>query len=92
MNSVTLEMRDFENKECDFSYRHSFFKDNPEWIILTVTLQLQKVSPGDSIARIDTTIIEREHRHLQNVQAAGSYFTNPVAADVIQAMFEQEKK
>jgi len=88
---ATFETREFDNAECDLSYRHSFFKDHPEWIIVRVTLELKKVSAGDSIAKIDNTIIERERRHLQNVQAAGSYFTNPVAPDVVQAMFEQEK-
>jgi UDP-N-acetylmuramate dehydrogenase len=92
MSSATFETRVFSNAECDFAYRHSFFKHDPEWIITGVVLGLQKVPAGDSISHIDNTIIERERRHLQNVQAAGSYFTNPVAPDVVQAMFEQEKK
>jgi UDP-N-acetylmuramate dehydrogenase len=91
LNSITLETRDFSNAECDFAYRHSYFKDNPEWVILRVVIQLAKTEAGDSIARIDNTIIERERRHLQNVQAAGSYFTNPVAPVEIQKKFETEK-
>lgn len=91
-NSVTFERKEFTNAECNFAYRHSFFKDNPEWIIVQTSVQLKKTEAGDSIGRIDNTIIERERRHLQNVQAAGSYFTNPVAPDVVQKMFEQEKK
>jgi len=90
-NMATFETKEFQNSECDFAYRHSFFKDNPEWILLRAVIGLKKVTPGDSIASINNTIIERERRHLQNVQAAGSYFTNPVAPDVVQAMFEQEK-
>ena len=91
LNTITLETRDFTNQECDFAYRHGFFKDNPEWVIVRVKITLKKVQAGDSLALIENTIIERERRHLQNVQAAGSYFTNPVAPDGIQAMFEQEK-
>jgi UDP-N-acetylmuramate dehydrogenase len=91
-NSVSMEARQFTNTECNFSYRHSFFKDNPEWIITRVTVELKKVAPGDSVALIDNTIIERERRHLQNVQAAGSYFTNPVAPLEVQRLFEVEKK
>lgn len=91
-NTSTFSTQTFTNEECDFAYRHSFFKDNPDWIILRVTVRLHRVEAGNSIARIDETIVERERRHLQNVQAAGSFFTNPKAPDVIQAMFEQDKK
>ncbi len=90
-NSITMEIKEFSNQECDFSYRHSFFKEHPEWVILQAVLQLQKVQAGDSLALIDNTIIERERRHLQNVQAAGSYFTNPVAPLEVQQVFEREK-
>jgi len=91
-NAATFDIKDFNNSECDFSYRHSYFKDHPEWIILRATLSLHKVPAGDSLALIDNTIIERERRHLQNVRAAGSFFTNPIAPDIVQAMFEQEKE
>jgi UDP-N-acetylmuramate dehydrogenase len=90
-NAMSLETRRFMADECGFAYRQSFFKLNPEWIILSVTIALRKVSAGDSIAQIDTTIIERERRHLQNVQAAGSYFKNPVAPEHVQRQFEGEK-
>ena len=40
---------------------------------------------------IDETIAEREKRHLQNVQAAGSYFMNPKAPQHLQDLFESEK-
>jgi UDP-N-acetylmuramate dehydrogenase len=91
-NTSTFTTETFLNEQCDFSYRHSFFKDNPDWIILRVTVKLQRVEAEKSLSRINDTIIERERRHLQNVQAAGSFFTNPKAPDVIQAMFEQDKK
>lgn len=90
-NSITLEIRAFSNTECDFAYRNSYFKQNPEWIIVRAVIFLQKVQAGDSIRLIDETVIERERRHLQNVQAAGSFFKNPVAPESVQAIFEQEK-
>ena len=40
---------------------------------------------------MEATIAEREKRHLQNVRAAGSYFTNPIAPADIVAQFEAEK-
>lgn len=91
LHAETGETKDFANTDCDFSYRHSFFKDNPEWIVLRVKLQLQKVDSAESARLAEETIQERERRHLQNVQAAGSFFMNPVAPPHIVEMFEKEK-
>lgn len=90
-NSHTQETCDFENKKCDFSYRHSFFKDHPEWIITRVIIQLTHKSDLWVAEEVDKTIAEREKRHLQNVRAAGSFFMNPVAPKSVIEMFEKEK-
>lgn len=91
LDSETGEMREFENDVCDFSYRHSFFKDHPEWIITRATVALREISPAESEELAEETIAEREKRHLQNVKAAGSFFMNPKAQPEIVAMFEKEK-
>lgn len=91
LNSATGEVKDFTNTECDFAYRHSFFKDHPEWIILRVVIKLEKVDPTMSAQLADETIKERQKRHIQNVKAAGSFFVNPVASKEVQEMFEKEK-
>ncbi|MCR4280966.1 MAG: UDP-N-acetylmuramate dehydrogenase [Candidatus Kaiserbacteria bacterium] len=91
LHSVTAEIKEFQNAGCDFAYRHSFFKDNPEWIITNITIELQTANREDGIRLIEETIAERERRHLQNVQAAGSYFMNPVAPAEVVAIFEKEK-
>ncbi|MCR4325776.1 MAG: UDP-N-acetylmuramate dehydrogenase [Patescibacteria group bacterium] len=91
LNGETGEVREFKNAECDFSYRHSFFKDNPEWIITKVTVSLRPTDEAASRHLIDETIAERERRHLQNVRAAGSFFMNPVSPPEVIAMFEKEK-
>ncbi|HTR19100.1 MAG TPA: UDP-N-acetylmuramate dehydrogenase [Candidatus Paceibacterota bacterium] len=91
LNVETGEIREFSNAECDFSYRHSFFKDHPEWVITRVALQLREIGPEESAKLAEETIAEREKRHLQNVKAAGSYFMNPVAQKEIVEMFEKEK-
>ncbi len=90
-DSDTGEMREFPNNVCDFAYRHSFFKDNREWIITRVILQLQKVDFAESSRISEETIVEREKRHLQNVKAAGSFFMNPVAPAAVVNIFEKEK-
>ncbi len=40
MNMQTGEVRDFNNKECEFDYRTSYFKTHPEWVVLTVVFKL----------------------------------------------------
>ena len=92
LNGESGEMRDFTNVECDFSYRHSFFKDHPEWIITRVFIRLEKSEAAESAKLAEETIAEREKRHLQNVRAAGSFFMNPKASPEIVAMFEVEKQ
>lgn len=92
LNSETGKTKEFSGKKCDFSYRHSFFKDHPEWILTRVALQLQKMDAAESARQAAETIRERERRHLQNVKAAGSFFMNPKAPPEIVAKFEKEKK
>ncbi|MDO8561592.1 MAG: UDP-N-acetylmuramate dehydrogenase [bacterium] len=84
-------LKEFSNEICDFSYRHSFFKGHPEWIILHVRMRLNVIPSDISLYSIQETIAEREKRHLQNVQAAGSFFMNPVAPREVQELFEREK-
>ena len=90
-NTGTGDIREFDNAECEFVYRNSFFKRNPEWIVMRVLIELENVDPKDSAGLISRTIAEREKRHIQNVRAAGSFFVNPVVSKEIQAMFEKEK-
>lgn len=91
INTQTGETQTFLREACAFSYRRSFFKSHPEWIITKVDVALH---PGESAVlqtAIEETIAERERRHLQNVRAAGSYFMNPIAPAGIVALFEKEK-
>jgi len=91
MNVESGEIREFTNSECAFSYRRSFFKHHPEWIITRVFVRLSSITTVESSRLIEETIAEREKRHLQNVQAAGSFFMNPKAPRHVQEQFEQEK-
>ncbi|MDO8552125.1 MAG: UDP-N-acetylmuramate dehydrogenase [bacterium] len=91
LNYKTSEIKEFQNADCGFAYRRSFFKDNPEWIITNLAVRLLKVAEVESIRLIEYTIAEREQRHLQNIQAAGSYFMNPIVPPVIQELFENDK-
>jgi UDP-N-acetylmuramate dehydrogenase len=91
LNTATGEVREFSNDEADFSYRHSYFKAHPEWLITRGHVLLSRTDPVQSAQAAEETIAERERRHLQNVKAAGSYFMNPVAPKEVVEMFEKEK-
>lgn len=87
LDTNTLETHEFSNAECAFDYRTSYFKKNPQLLILRAHLRL-----GESQKLlIEETIAEREKRHIQNVRAAGSYFLNPIAPAAVVAEFEREK-
>lgn len=102
INTKTEEVHEFSNAECDFSYRNSFFKKNPDWIVTKVHIALENVEssktrqgpalPRSSQELIEATIAEREKRHIQDVRAAGSFFMNPIAPAHVVAQFEEEKK
>jgi UDP-N-acetylmuramate dehydrogenase len=87
----TGELRTFHHDECEFTYRNSFFKQHPEWIITSVTVKLHADERSEIEVAIATTIAEREKRHLQNVRAAGSFFMNPEAPTSVCAEFTQDK-
>lgn len=91
-NTETGQIKEFSNAECAFSYRNSFFKQNPNWIVTRVFLDLEPIESAESRREADSTIAEREKRHIQNVRAAGSFFMNPVAPAHIVEMFEREKQ
>ncbi len=85
MNLQTGEVRDFNTKECEFGYRTSYFKTHPQWVVLTAVFNLEVGLQSDNkivgvgpLQKCEQTVTEREKRHLQDVQCAGSFFKNPV--------------
>ncbi len=91
LNSKTGELKEFINKESALGYRTSFFKQNPEWIVLSATFVL---GAGDSCtceARARETLATRSANQLQDVLAAGSFFKNPTVNQDVQKMFETDK-
>lgn len=70
-----LNLKKLNNKQCEFSYRNSVFKQK-NWIILSVSVKLKK---GDkkTIAKIVFSNIKyRKDRHPIDFPSAGSIFKN----------------
>jgi UDP-N-acetylmuramate dehydrogenase len=91
LDTSSGEFNEFANAECSFSYRNSFFKQHPQYLITLVQVKLAQVEKDSALSSIEATIAEREKRHLQNVRAAGSFFMNPTAPAEVVALFEREK-
>lgn len=72
-----LEIKKMLNKELDYHYRTSFFKQNPGYVILDATICLKKGNK-DEIMEI---ITDRKKRRLESqpleYPSAGSVFRNP---------------
>ena len=64
------------NKECDFSYRHSIFSAHPDWIIISAKIRLHK---GDQ-QQISELMKNRQERRMTTqpleYPSAGSTFRN----------------
>ncbi len=89
VNLQSGEEKVFTNAECEFSYRMSFFKTRPEWVIIEATVQLAQSAETEK--KIEHTLAEREKRHIQNIKSAGSFFMNPIVSRELQELFEKEK-
>lgn len=91
LNTETNEVRTFTNPECEFDYRNSFFKKNPEWIILSASFALKTDESEECLRKADEILAIRNERQIQNIHSAGSYFMNPIVSENLQALFEEEK-
>ncbi len=82
VNKLTGLVKEFSAAECEFSYRQSFFKRHPEWVILEVQMQLHPGhNPAELLKIAKDTIAKREAKHPQDAKCAGSFFMNPVVTN-----------
>lgn len=76
------EFRNFSNAECGFRYRHSLFKENKRWIVLSSEWELQ---PGDGAAlrkTADEILAIRNAKYPPDMKCAGSIFKNLIFAEL----------
>ena len=64
------------NAQCTFGYRHSIFKEHPEWIILEVTLALTTGNPAECQRRMDEHLARRKAKQPLERPSAGCLFAN----------------
>lgn len=73
---LSTNIQTFLNSDCLFRYRHSIFKDHPEWIIIEVTLQLAPGDPARSRAQMDDYLSRRRAKQPLERPSAGCLFKN----------------
>lgn len=63
---------------CNFDYRNSVFKKNPNLIILSATLRLKKGDREASEKKVKEILKQRKSAQPFDFPSSGSYFKNPV--------------
>jgi UDP-N-acetylmuramate dehydrogenase len=72
----------FSHKECNFSYRSSIFKENPELIVWGVTLKLKPASAEEINSLIENNLKKRDTGQ-PKLPSAGSVFKNLFFDDIL---------
>jgi UDP-N-acetylmuramate dehydrogenase len=75
-------IREFSNEECGFRYRHSRFKDNKRWIILSSAWRLANADAGTLRKQADEILTVRNAKYPPDMKCAGSIFKNLLFIDL----------
>ncbi len=86
-----LELVEISLEECQFDYRSSLFKQNPNLIVWEVLLQLKKGKTAHSILEIKDILDKRNSKHPPH-PSAGSIFKNPIVSKEVREKFELDKE
>lgn len=72
-----LNLKEIESKDMNFSYRHSIFAENPNYIILEVKLKLNKSNIEDIDKKMKENMLSRKTKQPLEYPSAGSVFRRP---------------
>ncbi len=89
-NIETGETAIFDNEKCGFVYRNSFFKKNPQYIIISTTFDFALGDKKEVEMKMYNIIAKRNTKQVQNIRSAGSFFVNPIVDEDVQKMFEKD--
>ncbi len=87
----SAKLFDLKKRDLKFGYRHSIFKESPDWFIVSAEFVFNNGQNREILSKMQNILAEREKRQLQNIKSAGSFFKNPVAPKWVQEEFEKEK-
>jgi len=76
LNTETGEIEEKDNAFCQFGYRDSIFKKNPQWIILNATLKLRRGDPEASQKLLRYYSSTRSDSQDIGASSAGCVFKN----------------
>jgi len=86
-----LEIKEIDASQCDFSYRNSFFKKNPEFIIVSASFKLESADKSEIESRMKEYIKKRTSSQPYGSSSAGSFFENPsVRNEKLLKLFEAD--
>lgn len=77
----SFPMLEMTADSCQFAYRNSIFKQNPNLIILSVSLKLKKGDRSKSEKLMKEILAMRKEKQPTDFPSAGSFFKNPETDD-----------
>lgn len=93
-NMETGQFKTFSADECAFSYRMSYFKKNPQWLIVQVKLRVTKGNKDTLMESMQHHIAFRKDHHPLEYPNAGSTFKNVPLSSVsekVKQLAEEQK-
>ncbi len=75
-------VREFGRVQCRFAYRDSAFKHCKNWIILSVTLQMEAADPAALRSLANGILKIRNEKYPPSMRCAGSIFKNLLLAEL----------
>ena len=77
----SLEVKKLSNQECEFGHKMSIFKKNPNLIILSAKIKLEKRDKEKSQKQINEYLKLRKQKHPLDFPSAGCVFENYISKE-----------
>jgi UDP-N-acetylmuramate dehydrogenase len=78
-NKFQLPITNYQLRDCQFAYRESIFKQNPNLVILSAALELAKGDREESEKKVKDILAQRSVLQPTDSPSSGSFFKNPKA-------------